>query len=168
MCPTATPSSATAQMLASPTSKQGRDREDQGALLRIGTRPECPEGNLRELAWDSNPDCDCYPTIPWKALTTARHAHRTKDWAELSGCGPAHPQSETGRQGQPEPEGGNCSPREASYTKLQADFIANPDFLGFWTVDIRWEGHSQNQLTRREKARPLYTQKIEWLGRGRG
>ena len=50
MCPTATPSSATAQTLASPTSKRGRDREDQGALLRIGTRPECPEGNLRELA----------------------------------------------------------------------------------------------------------------------
>ena len=41
MCPTATPSSATAQTLASPTSKRGRDREDQGALLRIG-RPLSP------------------------------------------------------------------------------------------------------------------------------
>ena len=50
MCPTATLSGATAQMLESPTSKWGRDREEQVALLRIRTRPECPEDNLRELA----------------------------------------------------------------------------------------------------------------------
>ena len=41
------------QKLASPTSKWGRDREEQCALLRIRTGPECPEGNLRELTWDS-------------------------------------------------------------------------------------------------------------------
>ena len=40
-------------------------------------------------------------------------------------------------------EGGNCGPREASCSKLQADFIANQDFLGFWIVDIRQEGRSQ-------------------------
>ena len=49
----------------------------------------------------------------------------------------------TGRQGQPEPEGGNRSPREALSTKLQAGSVANQDFLGFWMVDICWEGHSQ-------------------------
>ena len=49
MCPTATPSSATAQMLASPTSKQGLDREAGAALLRVRTGSECPEDNLREL-----------------------------------------------------------------------------------------------------------------------
>ena len=43
---------------------------------------------------------------------------------------------ETGRGGQPESERGNRSPREASSTKLQAGFIANQDFLGFWTVNI--------------------------------
>ena len=59
------------------------------------------------------------------------------------GCGPAHPQPETGRQAQPELEGGNRGPREASYTKLQADFFANQDFLGFWMVEIWQEGHSQ-------------------------
>ena len=48
MCLTATPSGAAAQMLSSPTSKWGRDREEWAALLRI--RTECPEGNLRELA----------------------------------------------------------------------------------------------------------------------
>ena len=68
---------------------------------------------------------------------TARPAHWTKDWLELAGCGPAHPPQETGRQGQPEPEQGNCGPREASSTKLQAGFVANQDFLGFWTVNSR-------------------------------
>ena len=84
-------------------------------------------------------------SYPAKVLTwgTARPIHRTKDWGELAGCGPAHPPLETGRQGQPEPEGGNCCPREASYTKLQADFIANQDFSGFLMVDIHREGHSQ-------------------------
>ena len=38
---------------------------------------------------------------------------------------------------------GNLGPREASSTKLQAGFIANQDFLGFWTVDICQEGRSQ-------------------------
>ena len=37
----------------------------------------------------------------------------------------------------------NRGPREASYNKLQADFLANQDFLGFWMVDIRQEGRSQ-------------------------
>ena len=50
MFPTATPSGATAQTLTSSTSKQGRDREEWAALLRIRTGHECPEGNLRELA----------------------------------------------------------------------------------------------------------------------
>ena len=50
MCLTATPSGAAAQLLASPTSKQVLDREARAALLRVRTRPECPEGNLRELA----------------------------------------------------------------------------------------------------------------------
>ena len=36
-------------MLASTTSKRGLNREVQGALLRVRTGPECPEGNLREL-----------------------------------------------------------------------------------------------------------------------
>ena len=61
---------------------------------------------------------------------------------ELADCGPAHSPPETGRQGQPELEGGNRSPREASHTKLQADFAANQDFLGFWMVDIRREDRS--------------------------
>ena len=44
-----TPTGEAAQMLASATSKRGLGREPQAALLRVRTRPECPEGNLREL-----------------------------------------------------------------------------------------------------------------------
>ena len=50
MCLTATPSGAAAQMLSSPTSKRGLDREARAAVLRVRTGPECPEGNLRKLS----------------------------------------------------------------------------------------------------------------------
>ena len=45
----ATPSGEVTQMLASATSKRKLNREAWAALLRVRTRPECPEGNLREL-----------------------------------------------------------------------------------------------------------------------
>ena len=44
-------------MLASTTSKQRLNRGAQAALLRVRTRPECPEDNLRELTCDDNPNC---------------------------------------------------------------------------------------------------------------
>ena len=50
---------------------------------------------------------------------------------------------QAGEGSQPEPEACNRSLGEASSTKLQAGFVANQDFLGFWTVDIHWEGRSQ-------------------------
>ena len=43
-----TSSEEAAQMPASATSKRGLGREALAALLRVRTRPECPEGNLRE------------------------------------------------------------------------------------------------------------------------
>ena len=57
MCLKATPSREVPQTLASTTSKQGLNREVWAALLRVRTRPECPEGNLRELTWGSNINC---------------------------------------------------------------------------------------------------------------
>ena len=44
---TPTPSGEVAQTLASATSKRGLNRDVWAA--RVRTRPECPEGNLREL-----------------------------------------------------------------------------------------------------------------------
>ena len=49
MCLMATPRGEVAQTLTSATSKQGLNREELAALLRVRTGPECPEGNLREL-----------------------------------------------------------------------------------------------------------------------
>ena len=43
------PSGEAVQTPAPATSKQGLRREVRAALLRVRTRPECPEGNLREL-----------------------------------------------------------------------------------------------------------------------
>ena len=57
-------------------------------------------------------------------------------------------------------ERGNHSPREASSTKLQAGFIANQDFLGFWTVDIRQEGCSQRSATQKR-----HTAHLRWHSR---
>ena len=51
------PSREAGQMPASTTSKWGLGREVQAALFRVRTVPECPEGNLRELTWDSKSDC---------------------------------------------------------------------------------------------------------------
>ena len=59
-----TPSREAAQMPAPATSKWGLGREARAALLRVRTRPE---GNLRELTRDSNPDCG--KAIPQEALT---------------------------------------------------------------------------------------------------
>ena len=61
------PSREAVQMPASAASKQGLGREAWAALLRVLTGPECPEGNLRELTWDSKPDCGI--ATPQKALT---------------------------------------------------------------------------------------------------
>ena len=67
MCNGTSPSREAAQMPASATSKQGLGREARAALLRVRTRPESPEGNLRELTWDSKPDGGI--TTTRKALT---------------------------------------------------------------------------------------------------
>ena len=67
MCPMVTPSGEAAQMPASAPSKRELGREAQAALLRVRTRPECPEGNLRELTSESKPDCGI--ATPRKALT---------------------------------------------------------------------------------------------------
>ena len=52
-----TPSREAVQMPTSATSKRGLGREARGAFLRVRTKPECPEGNPRELTWASKPDC---------------------------------------------------------------------------------------------------------------
>ena len=130
MCLTAIPSRKAAQTLASATSKQELNREAWAAMLRVRTRTECPEGNLRQLRWHSNPNCEIArererkrerererENFPGRSpnLRHCRAAHRTKDWAntrgELAGSRPAHPLQEAGRQATARPGKGQTQPQ---------------------------------------------------------
>ena len=74
------PSGEAAQTPAPATSKWGLGMEARAALLRVRTRPECPEGNLGELTWDSKPDCGIATTrraLP-KKLPGPRIEQRTE------------------------------------------------------------------------------------------
>ena len=51
------PRGEAAQTPASATSKRGLGKEARAALLRVRTRTERPEDKLRELTWESKPDC---------------------------------------------------------------------------------------------------------------
>ena len=57
MCPMVTPPAEKQRRRLRPPLARGLGREALAALLRVRTRPECPEGNLRELTRDSNLDC---------------------------------------------------------------------------------------------------------------
>ena len=74
-----------------------------------------------------------------------RHRQACSQNKALSGASPlwTHPSPTGDRQARAARVGrGNRGPREASFTKLQAGFIANQDSSGFCTVDICREGRS--------------------------
>ena len=70
---------------------------------------------------------------------------RTEPIPEETGCGPAHPRPETGRQwGGRESEKGNFGPRDGIlYLTVSRLLVANQVFLGSWMVDIHQDGRSQ-------------------------
>ena len=71
------------------------------------------------------------------------HSHNKR---ELAGSRPAHPPLEAGRQaGTSQSQKARC----ILYQTLSRLPVANQDFLGFWTVDIRREGHSQRSAPQR-------------------
>ena len=102
-----------------------------GCMLRVRTGPECPEDNLRELTWDSNPNCGIArerekkkrerENIPTKS-SNLRHRQvcsqnkglskyqRRASWLR-TGPSPATDR-EAGRR-QPQPERGNLGPRDS-------------------------------------------------------
>ena len=131
-----TPSGEAVQTPASATSKRGLGREVQAALLKIRTGPECPEGNLRELTWNSRPDPGIVTPAKSHKLRHRQAFSQSKGLSRASQLqtGPSPARNREVRAARA--EGGDCSPREASSTKLQAEFVANQDFLGFWTVNI--------------------------------
>ena len=97
-------------MLAPATSKWGLGREAGAALLSVRIWPECPKPNLSKLTWASKPNCGI--ATMQKALRHCQARTQNKG-LNRAGCGP----SPSGDR-QPEPEGGNCSPRETLSTKL--------------------------------------------------
>jgi len=78
---------------------------------------------------------------------------------ELAGCGLAHPPLEAGRQAghsQSWKARGKLSPRDGiPYQTANGLPVANQNFLGFWMVDIQWEGCSQiSAAQKRHKGTP--------------
>ena len=125
MCLTATTSRGgkVAQTVLSTTSEWELGREIWAAstVLRIRTGPECPEDNMRELMWDSNPNCRMiretenkqtknFPkkgsNAPWCTLACSQNkGMNTK--GEQVGChiGPSVPRGREAGMQQPDPEG---------------------------------------------------------------
>ena len=170
----ATPSREVAQTLASTTSKRGLDREAQAALCWVQMGPEYPEGNLRELMWDSNPKSGLARERERENLRHCQPALRTKDCWLRTGPSPARGREACG--GQPELERGNLGPRDSILYQTAISAIRLPvtnQDLGFWMVDICWEGQQpeisspEETHSTPEKAHLLYTQKTEQLGQGR-
>ena len=153
------------------------NRKAWAALLRVRTEPECLEGNLRELTWDSNPNCGIARereekkkkkkerTVLQKALTwcTARPPHRTKDWVdttgELAGYRLAHPPLEAGKQAgnsQSQKARGKLSHRDGIPNQTANGLpVANHYFWGFWMVDIHQEGCRQRSAPQNRHAAHL-------------
>ena len=72
-----------------------------------------------------------------------------------------------GRQG--EGKGENSAPETAFPTKLQTGFqFLTKDFLRFWMVDIRWEGHSQRSAPQKRHKAHRTVAPGNWGGDGEG
>ena len=86
--------------------------------------------------WDSDPEKSpnlrhCQARSQNKGLSRASWLH--------SGPSPArHRQAKAARAGR-----GQSQPQRVILYQTAADFVANQDFLGSWTVNICWEGLSQ-------------------------
>jgi len=167
---TATPSREVDQMLVSATSKWRLNREAWAALLRVRTRPECPEDNLRELTWDSNTNCGIVSekkkerereSFPVKNSNLSHYQARSQN-KRLS-----HYQRRTSwLQTSPQPTGSRgrgaiarawgkraiLAPETASSTKLWA----GPQLLtkSSWHPDIHQEGRSQRSAPQRRHHTP--------------
>ena len=144
---TATASGQVAQMFMSFTRQWGLGREVWGtsSVLRVGTKPECPEDNLRELMWDStqtmgSPERPKKKKRDFHLKVPNACAHRKKDWenerGEQVGCpiGPSLPRGSQMGVWQPEPEGkGLLSPHLLSNCKQNPSCSLHlPGILDSW------------------------------------
>ena len=120
-----------AETLTSTISKRGLNREVRAALLRVGTEPERPEDNLRELTWDSNPNSGIArerENFPMKS-SVLRHCQACSQNIGLSEyqrrtshlwTAPSPARGREAGERQPEQKGTISAPETASSTKLCA------------------------------------------------
>ena len=141
----------------------GKEPREATSVLRVRTRLECPEGNLRELMWHSNPNHGIVREtpkkrpFPWKALMPQgdpRCAHRTKDCALANTkgeqaswhLGPSLPRGREADVLQPEPEGNGLVQSLPQWPHLPPSLsrllIANRVFLPSWMAHVLQECHS--------------------------
>ena len=126
MCVKATPSRKEPQTPASATSKWGQNGEERAALLRVRTRPECPEDNWRELLWVTNLNCGTAierEKINWPEHTVGcsknKGTEQVQRRARRLSTGPAP--LETGGRG--ERKGAGSARRTAAPTALQRGLL---------------------------------------------
>ena len=155
MCLYATASGEVAQTLAFATSEQGLDREMQAAqsVLRVRTGPECPVDNLRELTWDSNPNCgiareEKKRTFPQKTntqpdlLTEQRTGQIPRQsYPAVYRLLPPPCQGQRGRHATARAKRQGATPVSAPETSIFHQIlsrlpVANHIFLGSWTAVI--------------------------------
>ena len=84
------------------------------ASLRVRIWPECPECYLSKLIWATKPDCGI--TTMQKASPNLRHCQARAQNKGLNRD--SRLQTSPSGDRQPEPEGGNRSPRETLSIKL--------------------------------------------------
>ena len=101
-------------MPAPATSKQGLGREARAASLRVRIGPECPEANQSEIIWASKPECRIATTRKASPNLRYRQARTQNKGLNRDSRLQTFPSGDR----QPEPEGGNRSPRETLSIKL--------------------------------------------------
>ena len=113
----------------------GAEQGGSGCMLKVRTRPECPEDNLRELMWDNNPNWDSQRekkreerNFPWRALrhnlTRSQNKglskyQRRASWLRTGPSPPPEAEKQAG-DSQSRQARGDLAPETASSTKLRA------------------------------------------------
>ena len=152
------------------------NREVQAILLMVRTGPECPEGNLREITWDSNSnrgiarerkkkkkeerERENFPTKSSKlrhcqACSQNKGLSKYQRRASRQQTGPSPAKGKGGRPvtARAKRQGANSAPETILYQTASRHPVGNQVFLGPWTVDICQGGRSQRSaLQRRDTA----------------
>ena len=180
---TTTAGGQVAQTVASAISEWRLDREVWAAssVLRVRTRHECPEVNLRELMWDSNPNCGITRetekkkkkrTFLQKALIHSLTHSQNKGLSKYqrrasplcTGPSPCWRQRDRCATARARRQG--AAPIMAPETGIFHQTVSRLPvaihvFLGLWMVDICQEGHCLRSASQRR-----HTAHLRWCSHG--